>query len=557
MPLIAPNSTAHGGYAASELSPTGGDQVFTRYDMTMGNALFPEPYAPFRIEDYRYSGTLGAGGEGQVYKFEQKKNSGKVVAVKTFAPNPNRPVPREVQMSQRLPIVESSKIHLAEYYYAIRDFPEPGRTSLVLNYYEGGDLVDLIHDNYHHGPLSRVPEHIIWQIYSQLSKAVNFLHQGPGSQTWSPLIHRDIKPANILVRHKPNNLTDPIFPDIVLADFGLATGILGQETSKHYGGTKEWQPPEQPLATPAGDIWATGAVIHWLATKECPMRSLTLEELGVTESRVIEVVKGAHPSLQPVEIPYMVWYAMHPRYPQHINQNLMNIRREESSHPWDWTPYSDELDHWMFRAFTWDPKQRIKSRELSATLEEIAAKRVEREKRRQERAMIMYKYEQQVREYVAMKDREQQELRKNQMLFQKLLPTVRCTLLIRQTARLTSEQPIQRPTQAQLAAHRHVIDLVTPEPESSVPRFDAEDPAAAARIQKGAPYDPCAPLTAISSYTSQSEATTKPTVGKPVYKDMWAVQHAGWNSRVEREITAAILEDPRVYKSKRPGAAHH
>lgn len=81
------------------------------------------------------------------------------------------------------------------------------------------------------------------------------------------MVHRDIKPSNVLL-HKSDE--DNEFPDIRLADFGLAVKLKKIKFGKAYnGGTAKHQAPEQVnaphLAGPAQDMWSVGAVIHEMA----------------------------------------------------------------------------------------------------------------------------------------------------------------------------------------------------------------------------------------------------------------------------------------------------
>lgn len=87
--------------------------------------------------------------------------------------------------------------------------------------------------------------------------------------TWRPIIHRDIKIENIFVMsfgHK-QDISDIV---IKLGDFGLSAYYdpSNARMPGWFGTTLIW-PPEQTWegreARPAGDVWATGCVIHELA----------------------------------------------------------------------------------------------------------------------------------------------------------------------------------------------------------------------------------------------------------------------------------------------------
>ena len=57
----------------------------------------------------------------------------------------------------------------------------------------------------------------------------------------------------------PTNTSD--YPDVVLADFGMASFEFATYAS---AGTFVWQPPELPRKAPKGDVWSLGAVIHYM-----------------------------------------------------------------------------------------------------------------------------------------------------------------------------------------------------------------------------------------------------------------------------------------------------
>ena len=89
------------------------------------------------------------------------------------------------------------------------------------------------------------------------------------TNTWRPVIHRDIKVENIFVMSLggKKDLSDIV---VKLGDFGLAS-YYDPSMAKMPGrlGTALMWPPEQTWenreATPAGDVWAVGSVIHELA----------------------------------------------------------------------------------------------------------------------------------------------------------------------------------------------------------------------------------------------------------------------------------------------------
>jgi serine/threonine protein kinase len=81
-------------------------------------------------------------------------------------------------------------------------------------------------------------------------------------------------PTKAIATASTNMLTDS-YPNIQLCDFGMSAKVpkIHFKEAK-TGGSEYWQPPEQcqspNMAGPAQDIWALGAVIHYLALGEPP-----------------------------------------------------------------------------------------------------------------------------------------------------------------------------------------------------------------------------------------------------------------------------------------------
>jgi len=137
------------------------------------------------------------------------------------------------------------------------------------DYCAGGDLQSYLY------PDTGSSEAFIWHVFRQMAEALAYLHTGyarsdPNKSgkmphSWRPVVHCDIKPDNIFLRtpRSAENLT----PDIVLGDFGLA--VIGGDKD----GTEAacYQPPEFPYNTPAGDVWALGALIHRMGHGEVPV----------------------------------------------------------------------------------------------------------------------------------------------------------------------------------------------------------------------------------------------------------------------------------------------
>jgi outer membrane protein assembly factor BamB len=132
-------------------------------------------------------------------------------------------------------------------------FSEGNRSYLVLEYVAGTDLERLL--NQTEGFLAET-QVVLWAI--QICDVLSYLH----SFEPRPIIFRDIKPSNIMLDNHGR---------IRLVDFGIARIFQ----SGHKGtmiGTEGYSPPEQyqGIAEPRVDIYALGATLHHLLSKQDP-----------------------------------------------------------------------------------------------------------------------------------------------------------------------------------------------------------------------------------------------------------------------------------------------
>jgi len=229
-------------------------------------------------DSYHNLKLIGKGGEGSVYLVERSSDK-KFLACKVLC-NQVDGTPIEVRMLRDILPAHDKIIRLVEF------IQSPLDTQLYFEYCPGGDLESLISS--YHGRGNPFPEAFLWHVYVQLAEALAFIHYGYNAHTedtdshWLSVIHRDIKPGNILLR--PNarwSLENGpyLYSTIVLADFGLAISAQTPNRAPHSNylvGTSTWQPPEIPFASPKGDVWALGAVIHALATGYPPIAVMPL-----------------------------------------------------------------------------------------------------------------------------------------------------------------------------------------------------------------------------------------------------------------------------------------
>jgi len=219
-----------------------------------------------KLGPYEITGSLGAGGMGEVYRARDSK-LGREVAIKVlpelFAADPDRMARFEREAKT---LASLNHPHIAQI-YGIQDVP-PGH-ALVMELVEGPTLAE-------RGALS-VREAL--QIAAQIADALDCAHE-------KGIIHRDLKPANVKVREDGS---------VKVLDFGLAKA-LGPESSggeaaaahsptvtsparlrQGFGeagteagmilGTAAYMAPEQARGKAVdkrADIWAFGVVLFEL-----------------------------------------------------------------------------------------------------------------------------------------------------------------------------------------------------------------------------------------------------------------------------------------------------
>ncbi|KAF2756927.1 kinase-like protein, partial [Pseudovirgaria hyperparasitica] len=97
-------------------------------------------------------------------------------------------------------------------------------------------------------------ENMIWSVSLQITDAVEALHS-------LGVIHCDLKPENVLVDTSGREVR------VVVADFGLARMVSEIHPGFIGIGTISYHPPENQIGA-GTDVWAIGAIIHFLATGE-------------------------------------------------------------------------------------------------------------------------------------------------------------------------------------------------------------------------------------------------------------------------------------------------
>src|SRR5947207_2903213 len=221
---------------------------------------------------YRILQQLGQGGMGAVYEAIDQRLDTTVALKETLFVEEKlrRQFEREARLLARLhhPALPRVSDHFAD---AQGEF-------LVMQYIAGDDLAEMISRRRGPFPIEQV---LLWA--DQLLDALDYLH------TQDPqIIHRDIKPQNLKLSARGQ---------IILLDFGLAKGQIGEvsrvSTASIFGYTPNYAPLEQiqGLGTdPRSDIYALAATLYHLLTGVKPPDAL---------SRAAAIVNGQPDPLQP------------------------------------------------------------------------------------------------------------------------------------------------------------------------------------------------------------------------------------------------------------------
>ena len=205
---------------------------------------------------YKVLGVVGVGGMGAVYKAQDMRFSGvmRICAVKEMVNTATDPEVRQIIIRnfEREASILATLSHPATpqvYDY----FTEGSRSYLVIEFISGLDLEARIAEQ--EGFFSEALV-VDWAI--QLCQVLSFLH----NHKPRPIIFRDLKPSNIMLDDHGR---------IRLVDFGIAKLFQSGEKGTMIG-TEGYSPPEQyrGVAEPRGDVYALGATVHHLLSKQDP-----------------------------------------------------------------------------------------------------------------------------------------------------------------------------------------------------------------------------------------------------------------------------------------------
>ena len=224
-----------------------------------------------RIGSYEVTGSLGAGGMGEVYQARDTKLD-RDVALKVLPEGFTSDPDRLARFEREAKVLASLNHTNIGHIYGLEE--AEGTRALVLELVEGPTLADRIAK----GPIP--VDEALW-IARQIAEALEAAHaQG--------IIHRDLKPANVKVR-----------PDgtVKVLDFGLAKALDTTPESDPAEsptmtavatragiimGTAAYMSPEQARAKSVdsrADVWALGAVLFEMLSGKRPFDGRDVSEV--------------------------------------------------------------------------------------------------------------------------------------------------------------------------------------------------------------------------------------------------------------------------------------
>ncbi len=220
--------------------------------MLSPNTLLQDRYLILRL--------LGQGGMGAVYQATDRKFGNAVAVKETFYSNEQmrQAFTQEARLLNRL---RHSALPVVMDYFSSGD-----KQFLVMQYIPGKDLEQLLNERKAAEQGAFMASQVM-QWADQLLDALEYLHaQNP------PVIHRDIKPQNLKLTPRG---------EVILLDFGLAKGVIADQTKSTRsirGYTPHYASLEQIRGTGTdarSDIYSLGATLYHLLTGIMPPDAMT------------------------------------------------------------------------------------------------------------------------------------------------------------------------------------------------------------------------------------------------------------------------------------------
>jgi tRNA A-37 threonylcarbamoyl transferase component Bud32 len=211
-------------------------------------------HRPGMIGKYFVVGTLGQGGQAEVYRALHPELNKELVVKLSTEPLADDPEERNLLAREARILADLEHPNLARIYDL--DYHE-GRPFMVMEYVRGRNLEQVAQQEGLTPARSAI-------VVAQVARAAGFAHQ-------QGVIHQDIKPSNIVI----DELARPR-----LLDFGMARlrDAWRHATHQPRGGTPAFMAPEQARGEvdsvgPASDVFALGAVLYFLLTGRAPFEA--------------------------------------------------------------------------------------------------------------------------------------------------------------------------------------------------------------------------------------------------------------------------------------------
>lgn len=237
--------------------------------------------SPPEIEGIEIIEELGTGGSGTVFKCKQLSASGRIVAVKVFAPRSGRV---DHMLREATALARLNHPHIASLYTV--GTATDGRAYALLEYVDGNDLAT--HMNRAKPDLSGV-----LALFGQICEAVAYANE-------AGIIHRDLKPSNILVKQKSGR------PEVKVLDFSISRALTAKEeqtinSETIVAGTPEYMSPEQAdpglgPCTTRSDVFSLGTVFYELLAGVHPYLGTEAERPSLLS--ILQAVRDTEP-IQP------------------------------------------------------------------------------------------------------------------------------------------------------------------------------------------------------------------------------------------------------------------
>lgn len=254
--------TEHSAPAPPPVSPPVAGEVGGMPQATPSTAVarVEGTLAPGTLLQNRYQviGVLGIGGMSTVYKARDLRfaNVTRLCAVKEMVNTTSDPHIREMSIQnfeREANILATTNHPVMPQIYDF--FSEGTRNYLVMELIDGWDLDTHIAEL---GPDEFVEESQVIDWALQLCDVLAYLH----SHKPQAIVFRDLKPGNIMLDRQGR---------VRLIDFGIAKVFQTGQKGTMIG-TEGYSPPEQyrGSAEPRGDVYALGATLHHLLTKQDP-----------------------------------------------------------------------------------------------------------------------------------------------------------------------------------------------------------------------------------------------------------------------------------------------